>query len=567
MNGTNHPWTDLYPPHVDHTLEADCLPAQTLTQAWTQRVAADPQQPALRYFDQTLDAARTDELSDALAVYLSSRGVSQGDKVGVQLQNVPQFALCMLALWKIGASALILNTMYGSHELRTIFTDAHPHGLISSETSSAEVATLGLGEAAPWVLNTDDADASLLGDVNRPPELDDSAQDAPSEDPSLVAEFLPFVGRHPEAINIQADDPALLTYTSGTTGPPKGAVGTHRNLLTVSHGVQQWLNVHPGDGVLAVAPIFHITGAVATATMALTQGRAMLVFVGRIRPDSMLTALRTGTVHHILGSITVYNALLNSPLARQEDFAGLKSVYSGGAPVPPATVVKFEERFGHYVNNIYGMTETASATIGVPLGLRAPQDPGTGTLAIGVPLPGMDARIVSPDGHDVPIGEPGELVLKGPQCITEYLNRPDATADTIQDGWLHTGDVAVTDDAGWIYVVDRQKDQINVSGYKVWPREVEDVLYEFPGVKEAAVVGLPDKYSGERVVAFVSLQAGQQADPDDIRNYVKSKIATFKAPREVTVLADLPKTPTGKIQRRVLRSDDTAAAGDRTSGA
>ena len=552
MDGNSTPWTNLYPSHVDPEIENHPRRAETLVEAWEQRVRESPQQSMLRYFDLELDASRTDELANALAVMFRQRGVARGEHVGIQLQNVPQFALSMLALWKLGAVPLILNTMYGSHELTIILNDAQPVGLISSETTSDDLAGLTLDNATPWVLHTDDDDLATLGPG--------AAASSASTDPGLVRELVTHLGSTPEPVELTSDDPALLTYTSGTTGPPKGAVGTHTNLLSVGYGVQQWLDLQPGEGVLAVAPIFHITGAVATAATTLTVSRSVLVLVGRIHAQNMLTALREHRVKHILGSITVYNALLDSEDARYEDFTALKTVYSGGAPVPPATVEKFEQRFGHYIHNVYGMTETASAVIAVPLGQRAPVDPASGTLAIGVPLPGMNARVVDHDDRDVEQGSMGELILNGPQCTAEYLNRPEATADTIRDGWLHTGDVAVMDEAGWIYLVDRQKDQINVSGFKVWPREVEDIVYEHPAVKEVAVVGLPDSYSGERVVAFVSLKAGAGADPEDIRANVKGRLAAFKTPKEVIVLNDLPKTPTGKIPRRVLRDANPPAA-------
>lgn len=545
MNGIAHQWTALYPDHVDPDIDRYRLAASSVAAAWAQRVEEAPQQRAIRYFDLQQSVAQVDLITDALACCFAARNVGRGDRVGIQLQNVPQFAYCMVALWKLGAVPLILNTMYGAHELTTIIDDACPVGLVSSETTAQDLAAMSLQVHAPWVLATDDDDL------------------ATHEDPDgLVAQLLGYEGQVPDPAviaDLRPQDPALLTYTSGTTGPPKGAVGTHGNLLSVAYGNQQWLNLHPGDVVLAVAPLFHITGAVATAVTALTVGRCELVFVGRIRADNVLMALREHGVQHVLGSITVYNTLLDNEDARREDFQNLLTVFSGGAPVPPATIAKFEERFGHYIHNIYGMTETASAVIGVPLGRRAPQDPSTGTLAIGVPLPGMEARIVGLDDADVAVGATGELVLRGPQCMLHYLNRPEATAETIRDGWLHTGDVGVTDDQGWIYLVDRQKDQINVSGYKVWPREVEDILYEHPAVNEAAVVGLPDERSGERVVAFVSVQAGASLDPELLRAHVRQRLAAFKVPKEIVVREDLPKTPTGKIQRRVLRDESATS--------
>ncbi len=550
MDAKDHPWTTLYPSHVDSALPSGSGPDATLAASWSRRVAEDPHGSVLRYFDLVLDAVEVDELSDALAAFFEEQGVRRLDRIGIQLQNIPQFALCMLGLWKIGAVPLILNTMYGSHELGTILRDAQPVGVVSSELTEAEIREIAGAGNPLWALSTDDDD--LLSHLAPAPA---ASPDQRAGGHGLISHLTAYRGSAPQPVAVHGDDPALLTYTSGTTGPAKGAVGTHANLLAVSAGVRQWLDLRPGEGVLAVAPLFHITGAVATAATTLTASRSVLIFVGRVRPDSILQALREHHVNHVLGSITVYNALLDSEEPRREDLAKLKTVYSGGAPVPPATVAKFEERFGHYIHNIYGMTETASAVIGVPLGTRAPVDAESGTLAIGVPLPGLQARIVDIDGHEAGVGTMGELALRGPQCTAEYLNKPEATAETIRAGWLHTGDVALMDEQGWIYLVDRQKDQINVSGYKVWPREVEDVIYEHPAVREVAVVGLPDEYSGERVVAFVSLQAGHQAETEEIHGLVRDRLAAFKVPKEVIIIEDLPKTPTGKIQRRVLRSE------------
>ena len=229
-------------------------------------------------------------------------------------------------------------------------------------------------------------------------------------------------------------------------------------------------------------------------------------------------------------------------------------LYSGGAPIPPSTVERFQERFGHYIHNIYGMTETASAVIGVPPEARAPVDDGSGTLSIGVPLPGLDARAVDTDGREVAAGQEGELQMRGPQVMPEYLRKPEETAHVLSaDGWLSSGDVAIIDEDGWIYLVDRLKDQINASGFKVWPREVEDALYEHPDVYEAAVVGAPDEYRGETVTAYVSLRPGSSTTAAALQEFTKERLAAYKYPRHVHIIDELPKTQTGKIKRRDLR--------------
>ncbi|RJN33177.1 long-chain fatty acid--CoA ligase [Nesterenkonia natronophila] len=524
----------------------------TLGSAWRNRVSAEPHSPALTYFDQTLSAHDVDTLSDALAAELQSRSVRTGDSVGIRLQNTPQFALSLLALWKIGGVALVLNPMYQDRELEHILDDAQPVGLIVAEQDPA------VGEfAGGWVITVDERDFQSRNDTRV--FGDAAAGKPPATADRHSSDFLRLVtDRHterPVEVTTRAYSPALLTYTSGTTGPAKGAVGTHHNLLAVAAGNAYWCNLQPGEKVLAVAPMFHITGAVATTVTALTNP-VEYVLINRLQADVMRDAIIEHRIQHILGSITVYNALLDLPANGGDELPSLKSVYSGGAPVPPATVDRFRRRYGHYIHNIYGMTETASAVIAVPLGVEAPIHGPSGTLSIGVPLPGVDARVTDMDGRVVPVGQQGELELAGPQVSQGYLNNREATDHAIVEGWLRTGDVAIMDEEGWIYLVDRKKDQINVSGYKVWPREVEDILYEHPAVREAAVIGEPDPYSGERVAAFVSLQHQALAEPEELRQHMHGKLATYKCPKNITVIDELPKTATGKIQRRKLRHKD-----------
>lgn len=540
-------WHQWYPDHVTPGLD---LAHHTLNEAWQSRLANDPNGVAMRYFGSTYSASTVDAAANALAAGLQGRGVRPGDIVGIQLQNIPQFPLVQLALWRLGAVALVLNPMYKLRELTTILADARPVGIVGT-TGVVEETMRELGDLAPaWVLTTrdyevTDRDNRVPGELGRPMPGALASND-------LFGLIDAHRGQTPRPVQVSAESPALLTYTSGTTGDPKGAIATHRNLLATAEATRQWFDVAPGERVLAVAPLFHITGAVATATMALVSG-AELVFIGRLTPEHFIEAVTDYEVHHICGSITAYNALLDLPHGGVAEMRSLRTVFSGGAPVPPKTVERFAQRFGHYIRNVYGMTETASACIAVPVTREAPVDDATGTLAIGLPMSGVRVRIRDAEGRLATAGTLGELEIRGPSITSEYLNKPEATAATLVEGWLKTGDIAFVDGDGWVYLVDRKKDQINVSGYKVWPREVEDVLYEFPGVREAAVIGRANSYSGEEVIAFVSLQAGSDATPEQIRVSVKQKLASYKAPREVVILDDLPKTATGKIQRLALR--------------
>ncbi|UVE95878.1 class I adenylate-forming enzyme family protein [Dietzia sp. B32] len=544
------PWRTLYRPGLDESLVTR---RATLVDAWRERVASSPERIAIAYFDSGFSAREVDAMADALATALQVRGVAPGDRVGIHLQNIPQYALAMLALWKIGAAAVVLNPMYFGRELRLPVEDSGAVGIIATDRDVPAIRDAVSGTAVAWVLGTSERDLQTRND---PRAFGDDQQVEPSPDGDLVSLIREFEGRTPQPAEGTPDDLALLTYTSGTTGPPKGAMNSHANVIAVARSFADFVGLVPGDVVLAMAPLFHITGAVINATLALVSD-STLVFAGRFRPEVMLDAFREHGVTFTIGSITAYNALMRLDEAGPEHFSAVKTLYSGGAPIPPSTVERFEERFGHYIHNGYGMTETTSGVIAVPPGLRAPVDDASGTLSIGVPLPGIGAEVVGVDDQPVAPGEQGELVLSGPQIVSGYWRNESATASTMPGGRLHTGDVAVMDADGWVYLVDRLKDQINASGYKVWPREVEDALYEHDAVFEAAVVGLPDEYRGEKVAAFVSLKAGRAATEDELIAFAAERLAAYKRPAEVHVVGELPKTQTGKIRRRELRDDHT----------
>jgi long-chain acyl-CoA synthetase len=335
-------------------------------------------------------------------------------------------------------------------------------------------------------------------------------------------------------------------------------MNTHGNILIVATTFGEWAQIAPGDVVLAVAPLFHIMGAVINGAISLIIDTT-LVFTGRFNLEVVLDAFAEHEVTYTIGSITVFNAILELPQANARHFSTVKTLYSGGAPIPPATVERFKRRFGLYIHNAYGMTETTSGVIAVPPGAEAPVDAASGTLSVGIPLPNVVARILDAEGDPLPPGSQGELELSGPQIIPGYWNNPEANDHAMPDGRLRTGDVAIIDKHGWVYLVDRLKDQINVSGYKVWPREVEDVLYEHPAVHEAAVVGQPDEYRGETVVAFVSLKSGTSATEQELIAFTKKRLAAYKYPRAVRIIKDLPKTHAGKIRRGEVREDNASA--------
>ncbi|GGU83654.1 hypothetical protein GCM10010275_18640 [Streptomyces litmocidini] len=540
---------DAFPSGSD---EGSAASPDSLVAAWKARVAKNPDGTALRYFDGALSAREVDAASDALAAAFEARGTGRGDRVGIYLQNVPQYALVLLALWKLGATALGLNPMYRRQELRRIIDDSGAVGVVCADADVHETLGTLAGSTVRWLVSTSALDYQTRND---PRVFATTGRHAPAPDGDLVALIGEFEGRGPSPVEPTRDDVAFLTYTSGTTGPPKGAMNTHGNVLSVVATCASWMGVGDGDVVLAVAPLFHITGAVVNATISLLTDTT-LVLAGRFHPEVALEAFAEHGVTYTIGSITAYNAIYELPQAGPEHFASVKALYSGGAPIPPATVERFRERFGVYLHNGYGMTETTSAVIAVPPGSRAPVHLPSGTLSVGKPLPHLTARVVDLHGAPVPGGEQGELELSGPQVVPGYWGKPEATRHTMPEGRLRTGDVAVIDEEGWVYLVDRLKDQINVSGYKVWPREVEDALYEHPSVLEAAVVGQPDEYRGETVVAYVSLKAGLNATAEELIAFSRDRLAAYKCPRTIHFIADLPKTQSGKIRRAELRGVD-----------
>jgi long-chain acyl-CoA synthetase len=306
-----------------------------------------------------------------------------------------------------------------------------------------------------------------------------------------------------------------------------------------------------------VAPLFHITGLIAHLTVAFLV--PMPIVLGyRFDPGTVLDLIERYRPTFTVGAITVFIALMNDPSFDGRDLSSLTKVYSGGAPIAPSVVERFEKEAGSYIHNIYGLTETTSPSHGVPMGARAPVDPTSGALSVGVPIYNTVVRVVDDDGKDVPAGEVGEFVTSGPQVVAGYWDKPDETEHALPGGDLHTGDVGFMDDEGWFYVVDRKKDMINAAGYKVWPREVEDVLYQHPAVLEAAVIGIPDEYRGETVKAFVSLRAGQDVSEADLIAFCKERMAAYKYPRSIELVSELPKTVTGKILRRELRAAEAS---------
>ncbi|MCM2415035.1 class I adenylate-forming enzyme family protein [Streptomyces sp. RKAG290] len=541
------PWLPL----LSEAQRAPVHPAETLVHAFRDSVSRAPAHPALAYFDGRLSYRETDELSDSVAGHLAARGLERGDRVAIMLQNSPQFVLALLGAWKAGATVVPLNPMYKSGEVGHVLKDAEVTALICSDRAWDSYLR-DTAAAAPTVRIAVTACELDFQSKNDERVLDFARLAAAEDADDLVAVAGQGLAA-PAGRELTAADVALISYTSGTSGTPKGAMNSHGNIMVNAERQRTGHPIAEGSAYFALAPLFHITGMVCELAACLANA-GTLVLAYRFHPGVVLDAFAEHRPAYTVGPSTAFMALAATPGVTPEHFASFQVISSGGAPLPPALVEKFREGFGPYIRNGYGLTECTAPCASVPPEREAPVDPVSGTLSVGVPGPDTVVRIIDENGADVPFGEQGEIAVRGPQVVSGYWRLPEATAAAFPDGELRTGDIGFMDHEGWLYVVDRKKDMINASGFKVWPREVEDVLYTHPAVREAAVVGVPDPYRGETVRAYVSLRPGASVEPDELGVYCKERLAAYKYPREVEILTELPKTASGKILRRELRS-------------
>jgi long-chain acyl-CoA synthetase len=490
-------------------------------------VAKDPDGIALTYFDGSITRRELDELSDGLANALLANGFSAGDRLAVYLQNVPQFVIAMVGTWKAGGVMVSINPMSRARELSYLLKDSGATVLVALEALYDDVARDVVPDTdVRLVLTTSELEFQSRNDERLFAGTTRQRHEGTTDFGELIAEHR---GQAPPAVSFGPDDVAFLTYTSGTTGVPKGAMNTHRNVTFTAQVYRDRVHAGRDGAIFGIAPLFHITGLIGHIAVSMLVP-APLVLAYRFEPQVVLDALLEHRPAFTIGAITAFNALLNAPGFSKDHFASFTSVYSGGAPISPTAEKGFLAATGIQVHNAYGLTETTSPMTLTPFGSPSPVDPTSGALSVGVPVPNTVVRIQGDDGEDLPLGEVGEIVAEGPQVVAGFMN-PE----------------------GWIFIVDRKKDMINASGYKVWPREVEDVLAEHPAVRESAVVGVPDEKRGETVKAFVSLKPGTTATPEELIAHCKERMAAYKYPRSVVLLDELPKTVTGKILRRELR--------------
>ena len=548
-SGRPRPWEALYPPSADPRATGP----DTMLHAWERTVDRHADDPCVHYLDATLTFADVDRAARTLAADLAGHGTAPGDRVGLYLQNDPQWLVGMVASWLVGAIPVALNPMLKGQELVKHLDDAGARVLLCQESLHRDVVVDVLDQVdLDRVITTHPLDLAPTAHVPEPLR-DAIGNKRPGPGAHDLAEILAATPGPLSEVAPTPDDVAVITYTSGTTGRSKGAMNLHRGMSHSAQVYVDWFDLHAdGDVILGIAPLFHITGIVAGMGVTILSG-APLVLTHRFDPATALDVIEQRRCTFTVATTTAYIALANEPSASQRDLSSLQWAGSGGAAISPATVERVHEATGLRILPIYGLTETTSPTHLTPPGATSPVDPASGALAVGVPVPGADVQIVDDGGKERAPGEPGEVIVRGPMVVPGYWQLPDETAHAIRDGWLYTGDIGVMDADGWLFVVDRKKDLINAGGYKIWPREVEDVLYQHPAVKEAVVVGVSDDYRGESVKAVVSLATGAQATEDELITFCRDRLAAYKYPRVVEFRDELPKTLTGKLLRREVR--------------
>jgi long-chain acyl-CoA synthetase len=494
--------------------------ALNLASLLTSAAERTPEAPAIRLGEVELSYGELEERSARLATLLGERGVRQGDRVGVMLPNVPEFPVAYYGVLRAGAIVVPMNVLLKRREIAFYLED-----------SGAKLLLAWHGFAEEARSGADDAGAE-------PVEVE----------PAAFAAMLEEHEPAPDLVETDEDDTAVILYTSGTTGKPKGAELTHANLSRNAEvSSRTTCEIDTGDVVLGALPLFHSFGQTVGMNASLRVG-ACLTLVPKFDPGEALATMQRDGVTHFYGVPTMYGALLHHPEREGFDSSSLRTCITGGASMPVEVLRGFEEAFGAVVLEGYGLSETS------PVACSNHPDRERKPGSIGTPIEGVEMRVVDEDDKPVAQGEVGEIVIRGHNIMKGYWQRPEATAEAMRGGWFHSGDMARTDEDGYFYIVDRKKDLIIRGGYNVYPREVEEVLYEHPKIREAAVVGVPHDEWGEEIGAAVVLHEGEELSPDEVSAYVKDRIAAYKYPRLVWFLDDLPKGPTGKILKREIET-------------
>jgi long-chain acyl-CoA synthetase len=537
---------------------------RTITDALARAATHRPESVAIWFLNRRLTYRELQDQVDRCATALARLGVRKGTRVAIQLPNLPQTVIAYYAVLRAGGVVVMTNPLYVAREIESQWFDANCEVAIVADfifeqrirpiraqldvkhyivASIPEYLRFPLNLLAPLKLKR--ATPPMIASVRAEP---------------TVHHFKTLVDRTPATpptVDIGIDDVAVLQYTGGTTGVSKGAALTHRNLSYNAQGCMAWLHIADfcDDVFLSALPMFHVFGMTVCLNFPVFAAGTMVLIPNPRDIPAIIAAVEKRRITLFMGVPGIFAAIANHPAVATFDLRSVKSCFSGSAPLPLEVLQTFEQVTGAPIVEGYGLTETSPVVAANPLRRRK-------VGSIGVPFFETDARIVDLETgtRDLPQGQDGELLVKGPHVMSGYWNRPDETALALKDGWLSTGDIARMDDEGYFYISGRKKDMVLVSGYNVYPDEVDAVLAAHPAVQEAATIGVPDPRSGEAVKTFVVLKPGTHTTPEEIQAYCREFLAAYKVPRAVEFRSELPKSPVLKILRRVLRDEELAKA-------
>jgi long-chain acyl-CoA synthetase len=566
------PWLKHYDEGMPHTLEYPSIP---LDQLLTDAAAKHPDHAATvfgatvgsRLMDAKLTYGQLNQAVDRFAAGLQGLGVGKGDRVAIMLPNCPQFVITAYATWRIGGVVVCCNPLYVPREVEHLVQDSDTETFvvmsqfyegvknIRGDTGLKRVIVTNVKEYFPGVLK-------LLFTLAK--EKKEGHKVDISGDPGTYwfQEVMQGAAAKPTPVEIDPEELSTLIYTGGTTGGPKGAQLTHHNLVSNAVALNKWARTREAEDVmLAVMPYFHSYGLTVGMNVCIVNAMTMVQIPNPRDMAHVLKAIETHRATYYPAVPTMFIGFLNFPERDQYDLTSLRFAVSAAAPLPPEVQQRFQAVTGGLMLEAYGLTETSPCATADPV--DSPRD-----NSLGVPLPDTDLKIVDVETgtEELPPGAIGEIIIKGPQVMRGYWNLPTETANALRTGpdghpgWFYSGDIGYMDDDGYFHMADRKKDMIIAGGYKIYPADVEAVLFEHPAIKEAAVIGLPDEVRGETVKAFVVLKEGETASEEEIIGFCREQMAAYRVPRSIEFRDDLPKSMIGKVLRRDLREDQARAS-------
>lgn len=532
----NRPWLKFYSEKNKDLLE---IPNRSLYQILEKTCDEYPESTAIIYEAKKTTYRELKERVARLANAWKNIGVRKADRIGLMLANHPDYIVSYYAAQMLGAIVVQVNPMYTARELQEIVEDAEMRYIVVSDSNRSSIAQLGSDSYFDAVFLSNDSEPDTITLSTSTYSLND-----------LIDNATPLVTY--AEIDVY-DDVAVIQYTGGTTGKVKGAMLTHYNLLAnvvQSYAMYSDLLDDGKEVTLAATPFYHVYAMTAAMNVSIFSAQAILI-VRKFDVVHVLELIKKYQPSFFPGVPTMYNAFVNHPDVEDYGLDCLKVCSSGSAPLPLEILRRFEEITGVPILEGFGLSETSPSTHRNPI--NAPRKVGS----IGLPIPLTDSKVVDDDGNEVEIGEVGELIIKGPQVMKGYWRNREETAQALKDGWLYTGDLAKMDEEGYFYIVGRKKELIISGGFNIYPQEVEGVFYDHPAVKEAAVVGVPHEYSGERVKAFVVLKEGQVVTEQDLIDHCYRNLTRYKVPKEIEIRDALPRNTVGKLLKRILVEEET----------